>query len=59
MELIALILTKQRRIVWGKEAQIRNYAVFTIKWWPNNVLVNIPMDKLGLDVLASTVPVGF
>ena len=57
MELLELILTKQRRIVW--EAQIRNHAACTIKWWLNNVLVDIPMDKLGLEVLASTVPVSF
>ena len=54
MELIAHIFMKQRKIVWDKEAHIRSHAAFIIKWWLNNVPVNIPMDKLGLDVSAST-----
>ena len=59
VQIVLIFLIWQRGNVWAKEAQIRNHAVCTIKWWLSNVLVNIPMDKLGLDVLASTVPVGF
>ena len=59
VQIVLIFLIWQRGNVWAKEAQIRNHAVCTIKWWLSNVLVNIPMDKLGLDVLASTVPVSF
>ena len=60
--MVQIVLTFQtcgRSNVWDKDIQIRNHAAFTMKKWFNNVLVNIPMDKFGLEVLASTVPVSF